>query len=222
MSGFRGAGSSAHQRRFEGYSGFVPPDEWRGAGRPARASAKALVQEMGAAVFIVNSYMLFSEPKDHPDSLPDVLKAKNIQHESESHSRAIDLDDDNHHDALGDDTTHEDEVKEDDEEDADDHCLEGSPHGDQDQDGGSVDELKEAVTDGVLEQEHMAAEEHSCSWEREEQREDERCWEEQGQEERRERFEAEQRRAAWEAECRVEDRCRQEAAEELHAEQNTQ
>ncbi|RKO90778.1 hypothetical protein BDK51DRAFT_32539 [Blyttiomyces helicus] len=112
--------------------------------------AKALVQEMGAAVFIVNSYMLFSEPKDHPDSLPDVLKAKNIQHESESHSRAIDLDDDNHHDALGDDTTHEDEVKEDDEEDADDHCLEGSPHGDQDQDGGSVDELKEAVTDGVV------------------------------------------------------------------------
>ncbi|RKO94742.1 hypothetical protein BDK51DRAFT_34601 [Blyttiomyces helicus] len=74
-------------------------------------------------------------------------RAKHIQREIESHSGAIDLDDDNDHNDLGDDTTHEDEDEEDDKEDTDDHGQEGSSHPEQDQDVMSGNELDEAMMD---------------------------------------------------------------------------
>ncbi|RKO87104.1 hypothetical protein BDK51DRAFT_27243, partial [Blyttiomyces helicus] len=88
------------------------------------------------------------KPTGDPNCPPVVLRAKRIQREIESHSGAINLDDDNDHDDLGDNTTHEDEDQEDDEKDSDDHGQEGSLHPEQDKDGGSGDELNEAATDG--------------------------------------------------------------------------
>ncbi|RKO91016.1 hypothetical protein BDK51DRAFT_28304 [Blyttiomyces helicus] len=51
----------------------------------------------------------FLNTKGEPDCPPDILRAKRIQRKIESHSGAIDLDDDNDHDDLGEDTTREDE-----------------------------------------------------------------------------------------------------------------